>query len=164
MSRIVVLYYSRTGNTEQMARAVAEGARKAGAEVEVATTEGFNVERLREFDGIIVGSPVYYGTMAAEVKKLIDESVRFHGALKGKVGGAFSSSANLAGGNETTIMDILQALLIHGMVIQGTHNGDHYGPVALGAPDARALRGCRQLGARVADLTSALAGKEFLHC
>jgi NAD(P)H dehydrogenase (quinone) len=164
MSRVIVLYYSRTGNTEKMARAVAEGARELGAEVEVAPVDGFKVDRLKEFDGIVVGSPVYYGTMAAEVKKLFDDSVRFHGGLKGKVGGAFSSSANLAGGNETTIMDILQAMLIHGMVVQGTHSGDHYGPVALGAPDKRAIEGCRELGRRVACLAAALAGKELRHC
>ncbi len=63
--------------------------------------------------------------MAAEIKKFIDESVKFHGKLEGKVGGAFSSSAQIGGGNETTIMDILKTLLIHGMIIQGSSKGDH---------------------------------------
>jgi multimeric flavodoxin WrbA len=63
------------------------------------------------------GSPTYYGTMAWELKKLLDESVKFHGKLRGKVGGAFTSSANVGGGNETTVLDILKALLIHGMVV-----------------------------------------------
>jgi NAD(P)H dehydrogenase (quinone) len=90
--------------------------------------------------------------MAAEVKKFLDDSVKFHGELDGKVGGAFSSSANVAGGNETTIISILQALLIHGMVVQGMPNGDHYGPVAIGKPDDRCKKLCREYGHRIAKL------------
>lgn len=159
MNRMIVLYHSRTGNTEKMARAVAEGAAAAGLEVATAKAEGFKAERLKDYGAIAVGSPTYYGTMAAEVKKLIDESVRLHGALEGRVGGAFASSANVGGGNETTIMDILQAMLIHGMVVQGTHVGDHYGPVAIGAPDARALEECKALGRRMARLLQVVEGK-----
>ncbi len=159
MQRVLVLYYSRTGNTEKMARAVAEGASAAGAQAVVAKVEGFKAESLKDYGAIAVGSPTYYGGMAAEVKKLLDESVRLHGSLDGKVGGAFASSANLAGGNETTLMGILQAMLIHGMVVQGTHVGDHYGPVAVGAPDQRALDGCRALGRRMARLLQVVDGK-----
>ena len=159
MNRMIVLYHSRTGNTEKMAKAVAEGAAAAGLEVATAKAEGFKAERLKDYGAIAVGSPTYYGTMAAEVKKLIDESVRLHGALEGRVGGAFASSANVGGGNETTIMDILQAMLIHGMVVQGTHVGDHYGPVAIGAPDARALEECKALGRRMARLLQTVEGK-----
>ena len=100
-----------------------------------------------------MGSPVYYGTMAAELKALIDESVAFHGKLSGKVGGAFATSANVGGGNETTVMDILKALLIHGMVVPGSAQGDHYGPVAIGEPDERARAECRKLGELVGRLT-----------
>jgi NAD(P)H dehydrogenase (quinone) len=159
MSRILVLYYSRTGNTEKMAHAAAEGARAAGAEVAIAKAEGFGAERLRDFDGLVIGSPTYYGTMAWELKKVFDDSVKLHGALEGKAGGAFTSSANIGGGNETAILDILQAMLIHGMVVQGTHTGDHYGPVAVGEPDARATEQCKALGRRVARLAEALAGR-----
>ncbi|HOX06938.1 MAG TPA: flavodoxin domain-containing protein, partial [Planctomycetota bacterium] len=119
MHRMIVLYHSRTGNTEKMARAVAEGAIAAGAEAVTSRVDGFKAEHLRDYGAIAIGSPTYYGGMAAEVKKLIDESVRLHGSLDGKIGGAFASSANVGGGNETTVMDILQAMLIHGMVIQG---------------------------------------------
>jgi NAD(P)H dehydrogenase (quinone) len=86
---------------------------------------------------------------------IFDESVRFHGELEGRVGGAFTSSANPGGGNETTILEILHAMLVHGMVVQGTHSGDHYGPVAVGAPDERALKGCKALGRRMARLVKA---------
>lgn len=159
MNRIIVLYHSRTGNTEKMAKAVAEGAAAGGLEVATAKVEGFKAERLKDYAAIVVGSPTYYGTMAAEVKRLFDESVRLHGALEGKVGGAFATSANIGGGNETTIMDILQAMLIHGMVVQGTHVGGHYGPVAIGAPDARALEECRALGRRTAKLMVTIGGQ-----
>jgi len=159
MHRMIVLYHSRTGNTEKMAKAVAEGAAASGVEAVTAKAEGFKPERLKDYGAIAIGSPTYYGTMAAEVKKLLDDSVRLHGALEGKVGGAFATSANLGGGNETTVMDILQAMLIHGMVLQGTHVGGHYGPVALGAPDQRALDECRALGRRMARLMQVVDGK-----
>jgi len=158
VNRMIVLYHSRTGNTEKMAKAVAEGAAAAGLEVATAKAEGFKAERLKDYGAIAVGSPTYYGTMAAEVKKLIDESVRLHGALEGRVGGAFASSANVGGGNETTIMDILQAMLIHGMVIPGNPMGDHYGPVAIGDVDARSRQQCENLGRTVALLALKLHG------
>jgi len=121
-----------------MAELVADGARKEkDVEVEVKPVQNTKTEELLDADGVIMGSPTYYGAMSADIKKLIDDSVKFHGKLDGKVGGAFSSSGQLAGGNETTIMSILKSLLIHGMIVQGTPSGDHYGPVAVGRPDDR---------------------------
>ncbi len=158
MVKILVAYYSKSGNTEKMADFVAEGAKKNGAEVIQKKVEDIDVEQLMEFDALIIGSPTYYGAMSYEVKKLFDDSVKLQGRLKGKVGGAFSSSANPGGGNETTVMTILQAMLIHGMVAQGTPMGDHYGPVAINAPDERAGRQCRELGGRVAELAEKLHG------
>jgi NAD(P)H dehydrogenase (quinone) len=84
--------------------------------------------------------------------------VALHGRLEGRVGGAFASSANIGGGNETTIMAILQALLIHGMIIPGVPTGDHYGPVAIGAPDRRASTQCTEYGKRIAALAKKLHG------
>jgi NAD(P)H dehydrogenase (quinone) len=72
--------------------------------------------------------------------------------LSGKVGAAFSSAANIGGGNETTITGILEAMMIHGMIVQGTPSGDHYGAVSIGAPDSRVEKQCRELGLRVAAL------------
>ena len=80
------------------------------------------------------------------------------GKLDGKVGGAFASAGGLAGGNETTIQDILRALLVHGMVIKGEPMGDHYGPVAVGAPDERSQRECRKYGKMTGELTHKLHG------
>jgi NAD(P)H dehydrogenase (quinone) len=157
MAKVLVVYYSRTGNTEKMARCVAEGAKIDGVDVELKKVEDTKAEELLDADGIIVGSPVYYGLVSAEMKQLFDESVKFHGRLSGKVGGAFASSANIGGGNETTVMGILQMMLIHGMIVQGTADGDHYGPVAIGAPDDRSTPQCCALGQRVAELVKKLA-------
>ena len=157
MAKVLVLYYSRTGNTEQMAQMVAEAATGAGAHVDLKSVEQVATKELLEYDGIIVGSPTYYGLMSFELKKLFDDSVRHHGSLSGKVGGAFSSAANIGGGNETTILSILQTMLIHGMVVPGTADGDHYGPVSIGAPDERASKQCRALGKRIAELAEKLA-------
>ncbi len=156
MAKLLVVYYSRTGNTEKMAKLIGEGVKEEGVEVEVKKVEDVNAEDLLDFDGIIMGSPTYYGSMAADLKKLLDDSVKFHGKLDGKVGAAFSSSANIGGGNETTIMDILKGFLIHGMIIQGDPKGDHYGPVAIGSPDKRSTKGCKRMGQRVAGLVKAL--------
>lgn len=156
MAKALVIYYSKSGNTKKMAEQVAEGIKKEGVEAVLKDVKDTAVEDLLKFDAIVIGSPTYYGTMSAEIKKLFDESVRFHGKLEGKVGAAFSSSANIGGGNETTILDILSAMLIHGMIIRGDSQGDHYGPVAIGAPDARATKQCLRLGSRVAELAKKL--------
>lgn len=142
MAKVLVCYYSRTGNTEKMAEKIAEIVNKEGLDVDLKRVENTEVDGLLTYDCIIIGSPTYYGSMAWQVKRLLDESVKFHGKLKEKVGGAFSSSANIGGGNETTILDILNAMLIHGMIIHGDPDGDHYGPVSIGAPDERALKCC----------------------
>jgi NAD(P)H dehydrogenase (quinone) len=157
MPRVLIVYYSRSGNTEAMARLVAEGVESEGVEVECKKVADTNVDDLLAADGIILGSPTYYGTMAAEIKKLLDDSVRYHGRMDGKVGAAFSSAGGRGGGNETTIMDMLRALMIHGMIVQGDPKGDHYGPVAVGEPDERSGEECKRRGARVARLVKRLA-------
>ena len=159
MAQLLIVYYSRSGNTKAMAELIADGAREvAGLGVDVRPVGEVSVDDLLPADGILMGSPVYYGTMAADIKKLIDESVCYHGKLDGKVGGAFASAGGLAGGNETTIQDILRALLVHGMVIKGEPMGDHYGPVAVGAPDERSQRECRKYGKMTGELTHKLHG------
>ena len=156
MPKIIVIYYSKTGNTKKMAELIGEGVKDAGVEVTVKDVLQVNASELLDYQGIIMGSPTYYGTMAYQIKKLLDESVKFHSKLEGKVGAAFSSSANIAGGNETTVLDILNAMLIHGMIIRGDSQGDHYGPVAIGAPDSRSSKECLRLGSRVAELVKKL--------
>ncbi|MGC9455281.1 MAG: NAD(P)H-dependent oxidoreductase [Phycisphaerae bacterium] len=159
MAKMLVCYYSRSGHTEHMARELAEGALEVdGVDVEVRPVGELEPKELLDYDAIAMGSPTYYGTMAAEVKKLLDESVSFHGKLNGKVGVAFSSSANVGGGNETTVLDLVKAMLIHGMVVQGSPGGDHYGAVAIGDPDDRAREQCRKFGRIAAELAVKLHG------
>ncbi len=158
MAKALVIYYSRTGNTKKMAESILEGIKKEEVDALAKDVKDVEVDELLKYDAIVIGSPTYYGTMASEIKKLLDDSVKFHGKLEGKVGAAFASSANVAGGNETTILDILNAMLIHGMIIQGDPQGDHYGSVAIGAPDARATKECIRLGLRVAKLVKKISG------
>ena len=153
MPKVLILYYSKSGNTREMAELVVEGAmREKNIQVKVKSVEKAQIEDLLDADGVVIGSPTYYGSMAAEIKKFIDDSVELHGELEGKIGGAFASSGGIGGGNETTILDILKALLIHGMVIQGASEGGHYGPVAIGKPDARSKKECIAYGQRIAKL------------
>ncbi len=156
MAKALVCYYSRTGNTKKMAVKIADILKAEGLDVDLQDVENTAVDDLLRYDCLVFGSPTYYGSMAWPLKKLLDESVKFHGKLKGKVGGAFSSSANVGGGNETTIIDILKALLIHGMVVRGDYRGDHYGPVSIGRPDKRALDCCESYAKNVAELAKHL--------
>ena len=159
MAKMLVCYYSKTQHTAHLAEAVAEGARRvAGVTVDVKAVHQVPAEELADYDAIVIGSPTYYGTMAGPIKQLLDESVALHGKLKGKVGGAFASSGNIAGGGETTILSILQGLLIHGMVVQGSPKGDHYGPVAIGQADDRARTEARDHGKMLAELAVKLHG------
>ncbi|HPJ30321.1 MAG TPA: NAD(P)H-dependent oxidoreductase [Methanothrix sp.] len=159
MTKLLVVYHSRSGNTARMAEALAEGARSGGADVVLKKVEEASVEDLTAADGIVLGAPTYFGTLSAEMKSFIDRSVRVRGKLENKVGAAFTSSGSLSGGNETTLISILEAMLIHGMIIVGDplETGGHYGAVAVGAPDAGALIACRKLGERAAKFARIIA-------
>jgi len=111
---------------------------------------------LVEADGIILGSPTYYGLISGRLKTLVDRSVKVHGKLEGKVGAAFTSSGGTASGAETTLLSMIQALLIHGMIVQGRAHAKHYGAAAVGAPKKSDLRSCMDLGKRTASLVMRL--------
>ena len=156
--KAIVVYYSRGGTTKKMAVCIGQEVKKEGVEVDVISVDEIKAKQLLDYDGIIIGSPTYYGTLAAQIKELIDESVAFHGKLDGKVGAAFSSAANIAGGNETTVLSILEAMLIHGMVVQGDYQGDHYGPVAIGSVDKRCNDNCIRFAQRFVKLLKKVRG------
>ena len=159
MTHVIVIYDSRTGNTEKMALAVVEGVKKVkGAEVSLLQIDKAKMSDLTGSDAIIIGSPTYYGNMSGKVKSFIDKTNAVHGKLKGKVGGAFTSSGDTACGAETTLLSILEAMLIHGMVVQGRYDNKHYGPTAVEAPNKKEIDSCRELGERVAKLATALKG------
>jgi NAD(P)H dehydrogenase (quinone) len=155
--KVLIVYDSKTGNTETMALAVAKGAEQiSGIEVTVKKAEQTKLDDLLAADGIIFGSPTYFGQMSANLKALIDESVKVHEKLQGKVGAAFTNSGGVASGGETTLISILQAMLIHGMVVQGRADDKHYGVAVTGSPKKRDFEHCEELGIRVATLVKKL--------
>ena len=155
--QILVIYDSKTGNTHKMAEAVAEGCKElTRTNVILKSAENTTNQDLLESDGIIVGSPTYYGQMSNKIKTLFDKSVEIHGKLTGKVGAAFTSSGGVATGAETTILSIIEAMLIHGMVVQGRASKGHYGAASVGEPQPKEKESCRNLGRMVAQLTRKL--------
>ncbi len=158
MAKVLVSYFSKSGNTKKMAQYIKEGLDSLGdVEVDLKTVQDTTIEDLRSSDGIMIGSPTYFGIMATEVKDLMDRSIQCYGQLVGKVGGAFSSSALTGGGNETTILSILHGLLIHGMIVHGVVKANHYGPVSIGAPDEMVRDECVNYGKMIGELVKKLA-------
>ncbi len=157
MAKAIVIYYSRSGNTKEMAQIIANAIKEADVQVDCKSVNDVKAEDLLDYDAIVVGSPTYYGHMAGPIKQLFDDTVSFHGKLDGKVGAAFTSSANIGGGNETTVMGIIEAMLIAGCIVQGDPQGDHYGPVSIGKPDERVRRQCMRRGRRIAELAKKLS-------
>jgi len=160
MTNVLISYFSKTGTTEAMAKEIAEGASEEDSDVELVlkNVEEVGLKEVLKYDAIVLGSPTYYGSPAAEIEKFIDESVAHHGKLEGVIGGAFASSANKAGGNETTILSILKSMLVHGMIIKGTPDGDHYGPVVVGDPTEEDLEQCRLYGREIVSLVKSVRG------
>lgn len=141
MAKVLVLYYSTYGHVEQLANAVAEGARAAGATVavkrvpetapdDVAKSAHFkldqpapvaSVDELPDYDAIVIGAPTRYGRMPSQMAAFLDQTggLWAKGALQGKVGAAFTSTASQHGGQETTQFSIITNLLHFGMVVVG---------------------------------------------
>jgi len=143
-----------------MAQAVAKGAESVSqAEVTLKKVDRVTLEDMLNSHAIIIGSPTYYGLMSAKIKDLLDRSVKIHGKLEGKIGAAFTSSGGPASGAETTLLSIIEAMLIHGMVMQGRHEGKHYGAAAVGKPTDRDRTVCEELGRRTAELTKTIFRK-----
>lgn len=155
--QILVLYYSRTGHTKQMAEAVVAGVHEhPGAKALLRSTEEVTKEDFVESAGIVAGSPVYFGGMAAPMKEVMDKFVGVRRKMANKIGAAFTTSGDATGGKETTLLGILQAFLIYGMIVVGDplEATGHYGASSVGAPDEKGLDMARQLGFRVAELAA----------
>jgi NAD(P)H dehydrogenase (quinone) len=163
MAKVLVLYYSSYGHIETMAYAVAEGAREAGATVdvkrvpelvppEVAAQSHFKTDQaapvatpaeLADYDAIIFGTPTRFGNMTAQMKNFLDQTggLWAQGKLIGKVGSVFTSSATQHGGQESTILSTHTVLLHHGMVLVGL-------PYSFqGQTDNSQVTGCSPYGA-----------------
>ena len=145
MAKVLVLYYSAYGHIEKMANAVAEGAREAGASVdikrvpelvplEVAKASHYKldqpapvakIEELANYDAIIVGTGTRFGRMSSQMANFLDQAggLWMKGALHGKVGGAFTASATQHGGQETTLFSIITNLLHFGLAVVGLNYG-----------------------------------------
>ena len=112
-----------------------------------------------EYDAIVLGSPSHYGSMAAEMKQLIEESITLQGRLTGRVGGAFATCARPGGGAETTLVSLICAMLVHGMVISGGTLYSPLGPVGMHAGGGMDMdQECRQYGKSVAQLAAKVRG------
>jgi NAD(P)H dehydrogenase (quinone) len=156
---VLILYYSKSGNTEKMAKLVAEGVRSvSGVDAVLKTTREVTKEDFSNAAGIVAGSPVYFGVMAADLKRVFDEFVGIRKQMENKVAGAFVTSGFWAGGNETTLISILQCMLIYGMIVVGDPMSatGHYGATSIAAPDDNAADTARKLGVRVAELSKKL--------
>lgn len=157
--QILVLYHSKTGRTRSMAKSIAEGIRDAGdVQPLLRTTDEVTEEDFLQSDGVIAGSPVYFGTMAAELKSVFDRFIGTRKSMVGKIGAAFASSNHHSGGKEITMLSILQVLLIYGMLVVGDplESGGHYGAAMAGDPTEKALQDAKLLGVRVAEIVKRL--------
>jgi len=153
--QILVLYYSKGGNTHKLAKEIAQGVDSIeGVESVLKKTDEVSKDDFVNASGVIAGSPVYFGLMAAQLKQIFDDYVGVRKKMEGKVGAAFATSADPSGGKETTMLGILQALLIYGMVVVGDPLAatGHYGTSCVGAPDQGTAKNGRKLGQRVAEL------------
>ena len=153
--QILILYFSKGGNTRKLAEAIAEGVNEvSGAQAVLKRTDEVDKADFVDAAGVIAGSPVYFGLMAAELKKVFDDFVGVRKKMENKVGAAFTTSGDAGGGKETTMMSIIQALLIYGMIIAGDPMSatGHYGTACVGTPDAATLENGQRLGRRVAEL------------
>lgn len=200
MSKVLVLYYSSYGHIETMANAVAEGARSAGATVdikrvpetapaEVAKAAHFkldqaapvaNIEQLADYDAIIVGTPTRFGRMPSQMASFLDQAggLWMRGALNGKVGGAFTSTATQHGGQEVTLFSVITNLLHFGMTVVGLPysfqgqmtldeitGGSPYGATTIAGgqgqrqPSANELEGARHQGKLIAETANKLFAK-----
>jgi NAD(P)H dehydrogenase (quinone) len=198
MAKVLVVYYSSYGHLETMAHAIAEGARSvAGTDVtikrvaelvpeEVARKSGMKIDQqapianpneLADYDAIIFGTPTRYGNMAAQMRNFLDQTggLWVKGALVGKVGSVFASTATQHGGQETTITSFHTTLLHHGMIIVGlpysfagqtkmdeVTGGTPYGATTLAGgdgsrqPSENELDGARFQGRHVAEIAARL--------
>jgi NAD(P)H dehydrogenase (quinone) len=199
MAKVLVLYHSTYGHIEQMAQAMAEGARSAGAEVdirrvpetvpeEVARKAGYRLDQpapiatiaeLPQYDAIIVGAGTRYGRMPSQMAAFLDQAggLWASGALNGKVGGAFTSTASQHGGQEVTLFSILTNLMHFGMVTVGLPysfagqmrndevvGGSPYGATTIAngdgsrRPSQTELDGARYQGRHIAEVATKLHG------
>ena len=156
--QVLVLYYSKSGNTQKLADIIARGVESTGVQAVIKNTQEVTKDDFLNSEGVIAGSPVYFGVMAADLKRIFDEFVGTRKKMENKVGAAFATGGHHSGGKETTIFSILQCMLIYGMIIVGDPMSatGHYGVACLGAPDENAEDDGFKVGVPVAELCKKL--------
>jgi len=157
--QVLVMYYSKTGNTKRLAEEIAKGVQEVkDVKCVLKPVSEVTKDDFLSSDGIIAGSPVYFGTMAAELKQVFDRFVGIRNEMGDKIGAAFATSADQSGGKETAITSIIHALLIYGMIVVGDplDATGHYGVACMGAPDKKTALNAAKLGKRVALLVKKL--------
>jgi len=157
--QILILYYSKGGNTQKLAERIGEGVESvSGVKALLKSTQEVKKEDFVDSAGIIAGSPVYFGAMAYDLKRVFDEFVVIRKKMENKVGAAFATSGDPSGGKETTMISIIQCLLIYGLMVVGDPMDatGHYGVACVGAPDEKMSENGRKLGRRVAELCKKL--------
>lgn len=159
--RILIVYDSYSGNTEKMARGVAEGADAAGAKVVLKKVTDVTFNDFLENDGFAFGTPTHCGVMSTKMNELFNKiAMSAWGKMKGKVGVAFSSSGGFGGGNEIACLSMILMMLNYGMLVFGVPDYVapgvtlHYGAVSVGEPGEKDLKACRLLGERLFEITS----------
>lgn len=159
--QILVLYFSKEGNTKKLAEKIGQGVKEVDSvKALLKNTSEVTKDDFLDSDGVIAGSPVYFGVMAADLKKIFDDFIGVRKKMEGKVGAAFATSGDPSGGKETTMMSIIHALLIYGMIIVGDPMSatGHYGVACVGAPDKQTAENAVKLGRRVGELAKKLQG------
>lgn len=161
--RVLILFDGKSGGLiERMASLIATGVREVGLVAISESVTNARPEDLLEYDGLILGSACYFATVTGRMKVFMDATYPLRGKLDGKVGGAFTASEHIAGGNEMTLRTIHDFFLFHGMIIQGDPVADPFGPVAINPDEDPAdivvddSGECERLGKRVALLIQRL--------
>ena len=158
--QVLILYYSKGGNTRKLAERIAEGGNSvSGGQALLKSTQEVTKDDFLDVVGIIAGSPVYFGAMAWDLKRIFDEYVGIRKKMENKVGAAFAASGDLSGGKETNMISIINCMFIYGMIVVGDpmEATGHYGVACVGAPDGKTSENARKLGKRVAELCKRLA-------
>jgi NAD(P)H dehydrogenase (quinone) len=143
--KVLIVYYSGSGNTQKVAEAIAEAMGSSGMNVTIESAVKFDVSRLPNYDSIVLGSPTYFSNMAWQVKKVVDESIVHYGGgrLKGKVAGIFTSAGTMKDGRDCLKMLEVALGYHHGMkVTEGFLRVD-------GESDKEVKKRCQEYGKKL---------------
>lgn len=158
---LLIIYTSKNGRTADMVEPIRQGILDGGAIATVRTVQEVQWGEMLSAKGIVVGTPVRFGDVDWEIKRLFDVTAYqdYPGPLSGKVGGAFAGGGRPGSGTELALLSMLHILMNHGMVIQGNAHSSHYGPVSLRESSREEVEStCNNWGRHWAQLVFRLGG------